>query len=455
MFLFPPLASIESVVADHKEEEDVFMDEATHVAPPALPIVAAPTEEQVVFPGDNGICSRMMAQSCISRSTVDHGMRMRRSFRVGWRPDGSFLHLKWGSTLAQSRAQFSPSSEDARAHLLKIHSEYAERNKENGSFILSNCSSDSLSATVRRIVETGDENETLYQAFALILCLLSTMTNGSSDSSLLVPTTNDSLMILLKKTQSMEAFRRWLTIACSQREKDVEKAQLRGDVYRAVFSAISAGDPVRASTVAAEAGLLQLAAMITAGSSCSESINEQVRFWRAKGASPLFPPALLRIYTVLGGDFSEEEKYFKDGDASCDWMKRMCLLLNYGTKEDGSDYDFATLVRKYNKDVCIGVAPKPYPHYMAEGTASEARSLLFGLICLCDAIVGGKNDLNVSLWEVIQPVGYTTSVHDFSGAFLVSSILSSLRCCVPLSDLEQGRLLSGYAGQLICAGKVC
>jgi hypothetical protein len=37
-------------------------------------------------------------------------------------------------------------------------------------------------------------------------------------------------------------------------------------------------------------------------------------------------------------------------------MRRLGLLLTYGTKEDGGNYDFSSLIEKYDKDVAVGLA---------------------------------------------------------------------------------------------------
>lgn len=459
MFLSPRAEPVKAAVIEDEDEEDVFADEATYVFPPQLPVVEPPTESDMMITREGGICSRIMAEQRVSASSVDMGIRMGRSFRVGWRPDGSFLHMASGSVLVQSRPKFSE-EDSTNTCLLDVHSSRAKQNGEKG-FTMPGPSFGGLKNAVQEMVaairasgEDSYSNSALTQAFALLLCLLNTKEESSGNVALLTMADSDSMLTSLGNIQTMEAFRRWLKESCAATVKtEIATARQRGDVHGAIFAALTSGDTIAAAAIATDNGYLQLAAMVTAGASASEFIREQVRQWHETGASSKIPPILLRIYTLLGGDFGLEEKCYKDGDESCDWMRRLGLLLTYGTNKDGGDYDFSSLVEKYDGDVTAGLAPKPEPLYARSAVEhTGAKSLLYSIIRLCNAIAQGLDE-QVPLADIVQPLGHTPSQHDFSGAFQLASVLSALNCCAPLTETEQARLLSGYASQLVCAGK--
>ena len=121
-----------------RQEEDnaTFLDEGVTVddsidsdAFPELP-----TQEELAISSRPGICSRIAQKTGIqsfSASSTDYGMRMGRSFRVGWNPDGSFLHLQSGSAvvLQKSRPVFTKGtvSQEEGAKLLETHLVNANR----------------------------------------------------------------------------------------------------------------------------------------------------------------------------------------------------------------------------------------------------------------------------------------------------------------------------------------
>jgi len=446
------------LVEDEREEYCAFVEEQWEDKDSSnVPIISLPSPEEIHESGFISICSKIRKKSEISKSSVDMGIRMNRSFRVGWRPDGSFLHLGQGFTLTQSRPQFSDRSIRKTIQLLDVHMKNAEKNKLE--FSLSE-----PKATERAIQEMldatknhdeSDNNLTMNHAFTLIMCLLQTREvekiNKSTD--LAVPSGSNNLQYLVS-LRTVGAFRRWLKeISISTSFEEIDSLKRSGKVYDAILLCMAAGNITQAASIASEFGHLQLAGILVSGSSSGHFIREQLLQWRETGAVSLIPQDLLRIYSILGGDFGIEEQLYKDGDMSCNWIKRISLLLFYGINENGGSYDLSSLIKKYEDDVVSGIAPKPEVLQDRNSTiVSRPKSLIYYLIHLCNAIVRGKEE-KLRLSDVIQPLGHISSPHNFSGAFQLASILSGLKCCVPLSEIEQAQLLSGHVVQLISAGK--
>ena len=445
--------------------EDVFEDEGKEWTPLPLSTVDPPSEsDMMIRQRRNGICSSIMAGEGLSKSSVDVGIRMGRSFRVGWRPDGSFLHLNSVTVLVQSRPLFCEvESTKTAVLLLDVHSKHAKSKVDFG-FTFDDLTTvelakaiEELVVTIRASVDNSYSNSALSQSLALVLCLLKTNEESPVNKTQLGMAGNDSLSISMGNLQTMEAFRRWLKGACAATAKaEISRAQQNGDAPGAIFAALSSGDIAAAASIATDKGYLQLAAIIVAGASASDLIRSQVQQWFQTGASAKIDPTLLRIYMLLGGDFSLKRSTIEMTMPPCDWMMRLGLLLTYGTKDDGGLYDFSSLIEEYDHAVAAGLAPAPKPlHCLQSSKRSDAKSLLYGIIRLANAIAQGLES-QVLLGDIVEPQTHTPSQHDLAGSFQLASVLSSLKCCLPLTEMEQARLLCGYASQLICSGKwVC
>ncbi len=463
MFL-SPRAELRSaaVVEMDTDEDDVFEDEGKESIPLPTSFADPPSENDMIMRQPrNDICSSIVAKEGLSKSSVDMGIRMGRSFRVGWRPDGSFLHMNSGTVLVQSRPLFCEvdSTENA-VLLLNVHSKHAKSKAEIG-FTFEDLTNVELAkaieemiVTIRASVDISYSDSALSQSFALVLCLLKANEDTPSNKAQLAMVCNESLSMSIGNVQTMEAFRRWLKDACAPTAKaQISRSKQNGDVPGAIFAALSSGDIAAAASIATDKGYLQLAAMIVAGASASDLIRSQVQQWYQTGASAKIDPTLLRIYMLLGGDFSLEEKRYRNGDTSCDWMMWLGLLLTYGTKDDGGSNDFSSLLERYDDAVAAGVAPAPNPlHCRQSSERTNATSLLYGIIRLANAIGQGLES-QLSLADIVAPQSHTPSQQDLAGSFQLASVLSSLHCCLPLTEMEQARLLSGYASQLICSGK--
>jgi Nuclear protein 96/Nucleoporin autopeptidase len=437
---------------EEPEDDDVFEGEVPFLFNPPLLRFDPPRERDMAVCRGPSICSKLMEEEGLSRSSIDMSIRMARSFRVAWRPDGSFLSLASRTVLVQKRPQFSQTRKKSHnLPVLDIFMKYAKVN-QNSSFSWEELSRKSVSAAIqdyiRVIPSVGNTPEYLLnQSLSLILCLLQACDEPTTfhlqrrDIAIEAAPYNP-------ESRATDAFCKWLNSVCRKQGKaEIDSAKKRGDIYDAIWIALISGDISMASAIATENGHFQLAALIASGPGTSSLIHEQVRQWRETGASRTISPHLMRIYTLLGGDFQQEKEFFQKGDTSCNWMNRIRLYLTYGEKKGNDIYDLSTIFSKYEGEIAAGTAPNPIPPFN-----SERKSVVYKIMQLSKFVSEGISS-QMSLSEVVLPQQHTHLEHDVEGSFLLAIVLSKLGCCSPLTELEQARLLSCYTTQLVSRGE--
>ena len=459
-------------------DEGVLPDDSVPCKP------AMPDEKELTLRSKPGLCARL-AQKCgvqsFSASNTDYGMRMGRSFRVGWKPDGSFLHLQPDSAVViqQSRPVFVHESkgEEQESRLLENHLKHSSRiacpQRECLAFSLTpeglrKSLVDYMDASIPYGGQYTDPEQALVlmRAFSLLLCLFTdenSATNISVDLAVVEATGENKAHAALREQDRIDSCVKWLTAACAEDvQTDVRVALEKNDVHSAIFAALAGGDIEQASSIATNHGYLHLASVLASGAAGFDSIRDQVQRWHESGAAKAIPAELIRVYTVLAGDLKAEEQIHfgciqARMKAQLDWRRRLCMLLIYGVHSD-DEASLESLLEKYESEVFDRVAPYPSPRYessLAFGKEGDAQSLLYKILDLTRAMRGGAADihLSVSLADVVDPSGYTADISDFTGAFHTAAAISALGRGPMLSPVEQARLLDGYAAQLVSNGR--
>lgn len=472
MFLSSPAQPVEIPPGDDvkpvSEEDQRFPDDGAAASRIGLqPVLLAPENG---ISGGTSICSRIARKVGIKSSNHDHGFRMGRSFRVAWRPDGSFLQVGNGNCLVQRRPVFSADGSDTKcsSRLLTVHKEHSKKvdsltPTKCPTFEFPQCGDEDgqarLLAAVEGLVGTPEAHTVLddtsddyliKMAFALVVTLLK-LRQSPTDALMLVDGSLNAGATSNQAQLMMNSFSQWVQGSCSiEMNRDVRAALGQSDIHKAIFIALAAGDIMKASSVASQNGHLQLATMIAAGSGCAGLLHKQVQIWHESGASKYFAPGLLRVYTLLSGNLSLEKRMFRQGDTAVDWLRWLGLLNKYGV--DGATLQsFDQLVTTYDELVAAGDAPRPQSPSSAASLGAE--NLLYSLIRLGDSIIEGKTHAGVSIASVVKPSTHATSEHDLAAAFSLAAVLSALGCCSSLSELEESRLIQGYAAQLISGGR--
>lgn len=453
----PELMQVEADLVEYGQiEKEFFPNQDMNVDMFICPLPIPPNQDRLVIYRSPGICSRIAQSRGISfASETDFGLRMGRSFRVGWGPDGSFLCIRSNGIVIKSRPIFSESQERAEK-LLEVHRQYATKSldasEELPCFILSNeksILSDASDAYSQSISSLDNGGSVAKQAFALISTFLQEAVNLSSNSFMLTDFAENSReMVRIRNSQ--EAFKGWMREACSQGSKAaVRKAEQRHDAMGAVFAALSSGNLESATSLASKYGYHQLAAMIAVGPAGAEFVKDQVRQWQVAGNSKFIADDILRVYTLLGGNLKVEEELYRGGDHSVDWKRRLGMLLFYTCDNDGGVFDFERLVDMYQVSVDRGVAPKP----QSEFCKNDETCLLYRLISIGNPIVRGEHSIKYSMADVISPTSHAIYPQDFAASFHLAVALSAIGCCSPLSETELVKLYDGYAAQLISTGQ--
>ena len=403
-----------------------------------------------------GICSSIANEAGIKGSSnIDFGFRMGRSFRCGWSPDGSLLLLKPGGKLVRKRPKFSDSGDD-KVKLLEKHQAHSNKVKVDGKcsqFTLPSrkTSPNQLQTTLKAYSEDGDEmtfdSETdvsiSKQAFSLIKCLLETNETSTNDQLMALGDTGEDTDTL--EERRVYSVLRWLVNSCSK-EVDVEilEAKRGGRNYEALLAAASSGDIEKTCIMAQEIGHLQLATMLASGPEGRADTLKAILSWKESGTVANLPQELTRIYFLIAGDSKMEEKIYRQNNSSFDWRRRLAMQLTYTTPK--SKQSLGSIIREYEENLARGVAPYPQPQYLSGGSREEIQCLLYRLLKM------GKHKLEMSLREVIDPIGHTNVVHDFSLSFHLAAAISALGCSVPLTPIEEQNLIDGYIAQLVTSG---
>jgi len=393
--------------------------------------------------GSAGICSKIAKKAFAGRkhapSSIDYGIRMGRSFRVGFSKDGSFLQLcpGKGTKLIKKIPVFDDPSLKSGTELLEINERYSctvsaaiddgssrlllPRSIGNGG---STASHSALHDALAAYAGQGCEVDNL--SFSLLSCLVdneeSIIKNEPSISSLSQRTRETQI-----KARKKNAVARLLVKACETSTKaDIQSAVAKGNWHSAILAALCGGDIVRACELCEHFGEEDLSVLL-----CSfdiDSIGEQVRLCLGSSAKSINDD-LLRIYQLLSGDTSVGEDHL-------DWKRRFLIRLLYGRASS----DLSDVLKAYDKDVKSGVAPFPSPQY--RGAASGVECILYKILRLSDS------PPRISFFD---QRGVSPFRHDLTLHFHLASALAAVGV-FSLSAWEEEQLLDGYAAQLSSAG---
>jgi hypothetical protein len=426
-------------------EAKVEMSETGRFVPTADDLLAASSM--------GGICSNIAEEAGVKSSSTDFGLRMGRSFRAGWSPDGSLLCLKPFGVLVRRRPTFTePGSTDQLKYLEKhqAHSRTVEAAGNGPQFYLPSHGSE-LQSTLKSYAEESDgidnkmgsQGSIAKESFSLLKCMVDGKEKSNDDPFMVIGDTSSDVQTL--QSRHVYAIKQWLVDSCANGvDTEIRTAKAGHEKYAALLAAVSGGDLEKACSVAEELGHLQLATMLASGPEARKDILKEVMAWADSGASSKIPDELIRTYFLIGGDLKMEEDIYRRKYSSFDWRRRFAMRLAYDCSS--AQQSLSSIIQEYERNLSRGVAPYPQPQYLSGKSTEEIQCVLYRLLRL------GKHDLEVSLREVIDPLGHTSSVHDFSLSFHLASTISAMGCPSPLSDVEEQSLIDGYVAQLVTQG---
>jgi nuclear pore complex protein Nup98-Nup96 len=386
-----------------------------------------------------GICSRLAAKSGItneSSSNIDYGMRMRRSFRVGWRPDGSFVHLKPSGSgshcLVQSKPAINNSAETNPATLPLLETHYKHKKAVGG---------------------TGDEAPifTLPVSNKSLCDLLDDYSQSSSlcqlnDSTKQTVTNAFTLLTSLYGDDEIDDKRRlqaltaWLKgVVSDDTMTDISAAESAGKTYAAIFAALAGGDTTLASSIALDTGNYRLSLLLAnSGTQSQPFYDQQLKMWNESGAQALVDSDLLRIFSLASGSADVEKKMFNTNATSynIDWRRRFGMYL--WSSPQGNTAKVSDAVEKYNADILAKLAPAAKPLHSSAGDSQ----------CVLYQILNHYISNGTPISSILSPISHTPYRHDFSASFHIGATLSALST-TNLSPGEEGLIVDAISSQLI------
>jgi Nuclear protein 96/Nucleoporin autopeptidase len=401
------------------------------------------------------VSSRIARASSVGSSQNDFGLRMGRSFRVAWSPNGSFLRPKnGGAVLLQSYPKFSDSNPEVERRLLETQRPFCQKEnvKKEGCPLFS-VPTDTPSGNLLKCLESysntlsfslDNRTSVARSAISLLQVLREIMSSKKANSDF-----GDFGGATQSNEQDLDgriihAIGRWLADSCSEDvRKEIQEGKRMHETYKTLLSAVSGCDLGLASSIADECGLSQLAIMIGSGIEAQKDILHEIDSWKRNGRTAKIPRELYRVYCLIAGDETMEESIYRQMQANYefDWRRRMGMKLAYCSSQNFKDVP--SLIHQYETKVTQGVAPFPTP---LTSSGDSVPCVLFSLLKL------STQSSELTLANTMNPLGYTNCPHDYSLAFHLAALISAVGCSEPLSANDEYNLLDGFATQLLCRG---
>jgi len=415
-------------------------------------------EDAASMPSFTSKLAKSKSISASKSSSTDFGLRMGRSFRVGWSPDGSFFSVGKNGALIRSRPKLEKVDVARELKLLETHRSYVERTKmEENCPLLSlpaktfgkDPIKDTLEAYSAAVKETGGIESALNDStYSLLQVLNHSKTMEESKNNQMVSfgsasNSNDNLI----DNECLSSITRWFIDSCrGEVDNEILQARSRKENYKALLSAVSGGDLTLAAKIAEEEDLLQLSILLASSPESRKDILPEILAWRKSGNARRIPDELARTYRLIAGDLGTEEQVYKQFTKAgnpFDWRRRMIMKLTF-SKNDKDCKSLSSAISQYETDVSKGVAPFPSAHH----NDKNVESTLFRLLRLGTQESSSK----LSLSNIVDPLGYTNDPNNFSLSFHLASCISSIYASPSLTPEEEYTLLDGYAFQLQSLG---
>ncbi|KAL3914667.1 MAG: hypothetical protein SGARI_000004 [Bacillariaceae sp.] len=362
-----------------------------------------------------------------TNSRIDYGLRMGKSFRVGWSPDGSFISIGKNGAITRSAPKFANNVDDSEESMLRSHESNSQKIMTQEACPLLSIDPRGNTALVGKVLDTYSKS-------------IKDATSMASNSFSLLAVVNETRMAKASsrgadpdlEARCMFAFNQFLISSCSHDVLEELANQGNAMDFNSLVAAISSGNLQLAAKAAERAGLPQLSIILTCPDS-KRNVLKEMRSWKN------MPQELKRAYRIIAGDVSIESK-----NKAFDWKRLMAMDLAYS---ENKPRDFGTFVHDYEAKVAAGDAPFPSPSY-AEGGSTDTQDTLFKLLKL----EGGSDASQGSLSTFVNPLGYNPSPHDFSLAFHLASAISGMRGQPRLALEEEESLIDGLKAQLLAMG---
>ncbi|KAK7033646.1 hypothetical protein VNI00_012646 [Paramarasmius palmivorus] len=380
----------DSLRIDSRERKSFAHDAAPPVHRPSRKYtrVAVASSSSIANDAENGL--------------IDAGLAFGRSFRVGWGPGGTLVHLgtlcsPWSTLSATtsntstvsltkvpllSTPQIDLNSPEAQlsSKLLQHHLSHSPITQDDAGVPFASPSPTALTFSSFAALFPPTEHPFAATLFRLGEALFDEMDLGMRLENV-EPDVRNAIRLTARKARVS----RWL----EDTVLPTVEAQLRGPSSPSIsspnsvalshtFALLTANQVSRACDVAADAGYIKLATLIAqAGGDLEfkEDLADQLRIWKQEKADSLIDEGVRRVYALLAGLVGKDE----DNDIGVDilkgldWKRVFGIFLWFSEPEDASVKDvfdaysaMALPVESIYKEVA-----RPVPWYIEKPQPSE------------------------------------------------------------------------------------
>lgn len=357
--------------------------------------------------------SRRVANATrLGKSSIDMGWINRRSFRVGWLPNGSFLKIE-GSFLTQVRPNYGSTGSPQRMLETQLKHSIKEFPESCPLFSLPSIEHD-RSGIQTALDDFSRETKSFPEASSTF-SLLSSHLHARSES------------------QAQAALTQLLLNECAADiARDMHEASQQNNLRAGVVAAVSSGDLVRACEAATAAGMFGLALVLSDSSTVAKAdIRQQIRTVASQGDLSKFPPEILIVLKAICGD----DSVF---GAKGDWRRRVALRMR-----QNPDTPLHELLKAYDTDIAHSLVPYPFSK---SRTNESARSALYQAMRLM------ADPGSVSLAQVVEPESLAVDRHDYCLTFHLATFIATI-FSLSLPPLDAEKIADSYASQLVDCGR--
>ncbi|KAH7886919.1 nuclear protein 96-domain-containing protein [Phlebopus sp. FC_14] len=387
---------------------------------------------------------------------VDAGLALGRSFRVGWGPSGTLIHLgqlcsSWSGVETSANSSivtkttvplssgFRDECSNRFSRLLQLHLSKTPVVKDEDGIPFADPSPELSFSSFISLYPSNDHS---YEAsvFRLGHALFDHI-ELHLDQDITVDVRNRVSSIRRKA-----AFSAWLGEAVtSSVDADLKKLG-SGDPADLVFTLLSGNQTEKACDIAMDCGYVKLATLISQASGdfeFREDIREQLQIWREQRIDVHIRESLRKVYSILAGDLDILEGSKASSLERCpdvdplgglDWKRTFGMYLWFAEPMDAT---IAQVYESYNRasqELPSRVA-QPQPHYL-ETSPSQKLTFNLPMPLPSDALfslIRLYSEPACSLSQVLAPFSFGPSPGDYSFPWHLYIVLSR---CMRIRDFS-------------------
>eukprot|EP00252_Welwitschia_mirabilis_P018640 TRINITY_DN4144_c0_g1_i1.p1 TRINITY_DN4144_c0_g1~~TRINITY_DN4144_c0_g1_i1.p1 ORF type:complete len:1049 (-),score=219.23 TRINITY_DN4144_c0_g1_i1:149-3295(-) len=245
-------------------------------------------------------------------------------------------------------------------------------------------------------------------------------------------------------------FSSWVRDSVDHRVREEISSLEEGSDLKRIFSLLTGRQLEEAVQLAAFRADVRLACLISqAGGSMMnrQFMAAQLEAWQAEGLDFSFiEDERLSLFKLIAGDIQGAL-----GDRKIDWKRYLGLLMWYGLPPDSH---LKTIIQCFEQLVIKGEAPKPVPIYIDEGPLEEASPLNVGNqydMTYYLMLLHAKEKLDdIELKRMFTSFSFTYDALDYHMAWHQQSILQAISA---LDSKDLHIVYMSFVSQLLCVGE--